>query len=240
MDIAVRLLLAIPLAMFLGWFVVFVFSLITGVVNLVVFGIAKAIRSVLGLAGSSAQVGAIGYEVIDLTKALMGFCLTLAIGWLAFVSFALERGPDLYTVFSTVAAALALFIWAPTLFFVGLLTGEEREATGRGRGGRSVRSVVVGLAVVAVISFAAYALLRGGGDSNNESATAGDATSAATVTSTPRPCDDETAASTLRASVVRISTDSGAVGTGIIVGDNRVLTNAHVVEGASTVRVESQ
>ncbi len=62
---------------------------------------------------------------------------------------------------------------------------------------------------------------------------------APTLTPTPRPCGDEAAIEAVRPSVVRVSTD-GSVGTGIIVAENRVLTNAHVVEGTTVVRVESQ
>ncbi len=71
----------------------------------------------------------------------------------------------------------------------------------------------------------------------------GDSTSTATiavaVTSTAVPCTDENAIGIVRRSVVRISTDD-AVGTGIVVGDNEILTNAHVVEDYEKVRVESQ
>lgn len=71
----------------------------------------------------------------------------------------------------------------------------------------------------------------------------GDSTSTPTIavvaTGTAVPCTDENAIGIVRRSVVRISTDD-AVGTGIVVGDNQILTNAHVVEGHEKVRVESQ
>ena len=56
---------------------------------------------------------------------------------------------------------------------------------------------------------------------------------------TALPCSDETAIRTIRGSVVRISTDV-AVGTGIVVAQDQILTNAHVVEGNSRARVESE
>lgn len=43
----------------------------------------------------------------------------------------------------------------------------------------------------------------------------------------------------MRPAVVRVSTLS-AVGTGIVVGDDRILTNAHVVEGSTSVKIDSQ
>lgn len=58
-------------------------------------------------------------------------------------------------------------------------------------------------------------------------------------TQTAVVCNDETAIRTVRQSVVRISTDA-TVGTGIVVGENQILTNAHVVEDNDTVRVESE
>jgi hypothetical protein len=58
-------------------------------------------------------------------------------------------------------------------------------------------------------------------------------------TDTAVPCNDENAIGIVRRSVVRISTDA-AVGTGIVVGENQILTNAHVVEDNGTVRVQSQ
>jgi Trypsin-like peptidase domain len=64
-------------------------------------------------------------------------------------------------------------------------------------------------------------------------------TIAVVPTDTAAPCNDETAIGMVRRSVVRISTDA-AVGTGIVVGDNQILTNAHVVQDNDKVRVQSQ
>ena len=128
MEIAVRLVLAIPFALLLGGLVVFSFSLITSITNLAALGLAKIVRSLLRLSGSSPRVATIGREVSELTKGLIAFFLMLAIAWLAFITFGLDSGPDLYTVFSTIAAALAVLVWAPTIFVVGLLTGERRES----------------------------------------------------------------------------------------------------------------
>ncbi|MDP9238571.1 MAG: trypsin-like peptidase domain-containing protein [Chloroflexota bacterium] len=58
-------------------------------------------------------------------------------------------------------------------------------------------------------------------------------------TDTAVACTDENAIQTVRRSVVRISTDA-AVGTGIVVAENQILTNAHVVENIDKVRVQSQ
>lgn len=65
------------------------------------------------------------------------------------------------------------------------------------------------------------------------------ATVAVVPTQTAVVCDDETAIRIVRHSVVRISTGAG-VGTGIVVGEDKILTNAHVVEENDTVRVESE
>lgn len=81
----------------------------------------------------------------------------------------------------------------------------------------------------------AWACSSGGGSSATPTAPA----AAVAPTDTAVPCTDENAIQTVRKSVVRIATDA-AVGTGIVVGDNQILTNAHVVEGNDVVRVESQ
>ena len=78
----------------------------------------------------------------------------------------------------------------------------------------------------------AWACSSGGGSSATPTAPA----AAVAPTDTAVPCNDETAIQTVRKSVVRISTDA-AVGTGIVVGDNQILTNAHVVEDNDKVRV---
>ncbi len=58
-------------------------------------------------------------------------------------------------------------------------------------------------------------------------------------TDTTIACTDENAIKIVRQSVVRISTDA-AVGTGIVVAENQILTNAHVVEDNENVSVQRQ
>lgn len=53
------------------------------------------------------------------------------------------------------------------------------------------------------------------------------------------PCSDESAIAAIRSAVVRVSTDTGSVGTGIVVRDGKVVTNAHVVGSASAVQVNT-
>ena len=58
-------------------------------------------------------------------------------------------------------------------------------------------------------------------------------------TATPRPVEsaEATAAASVLPSVVRVSA-SGNVGTGLVIGDGLVITNRHVVEGATTLSVQ--
>lgn len=87
------------------------------------------------------------------------------------------------------------------------------------------------LPLLVAIALAAWACGRSGSSSNTPTAIA--------PTATTVPCTDENAIGTVRRSVVRISTDA-AVGTGIVVGQDQILTNAHVVEDNGKVRVQSQ
>ena len=86
--------------------------------------------------------------------------------------------------------------------------------------------------VLALAVFGAWAC-------RSSSSTSTTPTVAVVPTGTAVPCTDENAIGIVRRSVVRISTDA-AVGTGIVVGDNQILTNAHVVEDNENVRVQSQ
>jgi len=63
-------------------------------------------------------------------------------------------------------------------------------------------------------------------------------TTSASVILSGNNCTDENAIKLLRPSVVRIETGDG-VGTGIIIGTNEILTNAHVVAGSTSVQVST-
>lgn len=67
----------------------------------------------------------------------------------------------------------------------------------------------------------------------------GDLSSSGQNAGAPIACNEEGTISALRSAVVRVSTGAGTVGTGIVVGDRRVATNAHVVGEATTVQIDS-
>jgi hypothetical protein len=76
----------------------------------------------LRLRGTSRSALIITSNVIDLAKGLSLLFLEFAVVWAVFVNFAFDSGRDLYTPSSVAAAAIALFVWAPAVFVLGLLT----------------------------------------------------------------------------------------------------------------------
>ncbi|MEX0781263.1 MAG: hypothetical protein WD557_01340 [Dehalococcoidia bacterium] len=117
MDLVVRLLIGIPIFAFVGGISFFLFNLLSGLVNLVSYGVARALRAMTGARGRWEFGGQIALLGTQLGKALSGGAFMLG---LVLYCFLYPTWGGAANWLFAVAGAVLVFVWAPSVFFWGL------------------------------------------------------------------------------------------------------------------------
>jgi len=122
MNILARLLIGIPLLLFLGWLWILVFSVFVAVVNLPALGLARLLRKLFGIDGQWDFGVTASMTISELAKALVTCAFWVSILWYAFIY---PYGSAVSEISMATAVGLTLILWMPATFLLGLFRAHE-------------------------------------------------------------------------------------------------------------------
>lgn len=123
MDVVVRVLIGIPILFVFGWLWAFIFGLFVTLVNAIAIGLGRLLGKLFGVQGHWGAGLRVAMVTISWAKTGVTLFLWVSILWYAFLypiaGFVAE-------VSAQIAAGIALMVWMPAAFLVGLFLGSEQ------------------------------------------------------------------------------------------------------------------
>lgn len=118
MDIVVRVFVGLLLWPFIFMISTFIFTMLTGVINVVAIALAKGTRRIFGLDGTWTTGTELAVTAGVIAKSVAGFCLGLSV----FIYAVIPGGASASGWVAAVALGSALVVWMPSLFLASLFS----------------------------------------------------------------------------------------------------------------------